>query len=242
MLYFIVPLRSKKSSLDWNKVAYDFNLTIKSILNQMDTNFKVIVACTDVPDYPVDERIEIVEVPTIYRGIEDSMRDKRNKKLAMCARVRELGGGFIMPVDADDLVSNRISDLVNRGESESGYVANTGYEYDERTKRIRIAPRFYNLCGTSAVIKCTVDELPENMEDEREFPILAGHTRWKSLFDDKGIPLKPFPFKPVIYKYNTGENDSVRRNNIGFKRKMMRLLVKGSPVNNKIREEFAFHE
>ncbi len=241
MLYFIVPLRSKQSSVDWNKVVYDFNLTITSILNQEDPKFKIIVACTDVPDHPSDERLEIMCVPSIYQALEDGMHDKWNKIRAMCARVRQLGGGYIMPVDADDLVSNRIASLINQNPNEVGYIAKTGYEYDEKIGKISFAPKFYNLCGTCAVIRCAVEELPEHIEDTRKYPILAGHTRWKAVFEEMNTPLKPFPFKPVIYKINTGENDSILRNNIGFKRKFMRLLWKGLPISNRIREEFSLY-
>ena len=63
MLYFIVPLRSRESAVNWDKVVYDFNLTLKSILSQTDPDFRVIIACTDIPDHPTDERLEIIEVP-----------------------------------------------------------------------------------------------------------------------------------------------------------------------------------
>jgi len=171
------------------------------------------------------------------------MRDKKNKKVAMCVRIREQGGGFVMPVDADDLISNRIAGLVNSGKSKFGYVVNTGYEYDEKAKRIKVSPRFYNVCGTSAVMKCDVDELPSNVSDSEEpYPILTGHTLWEKIFDDKGTPLLPFPFMPVIYKCNTGENDSIHRNNIGLKRRVLRWLSKDFQVNEKLREEFNSYE
>lgn len=108
MLYFIVPLRSRRSALNWNKVVDNFNLTLKSIMNQLDPYFRVVVACTDIPDYPADERLQIIVVPVNYQGIGDAMRNKGNKMRAMCAYIRAQGG-YIMPVDADDLISNRIS-------------------------------------------------------------------------------------------------------------------------------------
>ena len=242
MLYFIVPLRSRQSSLNWDKVVEDFNLTLKSILNQIDPNFRVIVACTDVPDHPADERLEIIEVPVNYQGIEGAMRDKWDKIRAMCVRVRTQGGGYIMPVDADDLISNRVSALVNQAKSKVGYIAHTGYEYDDKLKRIRLMPKFYNLCGTCCVMYCAVDELPESTEDKGNYPILTGHTRWKSEFEKKNTPLQRFPFKPVVYRINTGENDSIRANNIGFKRKVIRFVWRGRPVSRKIREEFSLGE
>ena len=242
MLYFIVPLRSRKSSIDWNKVVSDFNMTLKSILNQQNPNFKVIVACTDIPDYPADERIEIIVVEPDNRNTNAQISDKWIKIRAMCLRIHELGGGYIMPVDADDLVSNKISGLVAQGGSQAGYIAKTGYEYDEKMKKIKISPKFYNLCGTCAVMYCPVDELPQSNESHINHPILAVHTRWKSIFEKKNTPLKPFPFKPVIYKINTGENLSVRTNNIGFKRKIIRLLSYGSSVSEKKREEFSLYD
>jgi len=43
-----------------------------------------------------------------------------------------------------------------------------------------------------------VDELPESTEDKRGYVILAGHTRWKSVFEKKNTPLQSFPSKPVV--------------------------------------------
>ncbi|PCH59216.1 MAG: hypothetical protein COC05_07490 [Gammaproteobacteria bacterium] len=244
MLYFIVPLRSRKSSNNWAKVVSDFNMTLKSILSQQDPNFKVIVACTDIPEHPADERIEIIVVELEERHTKGTGMDKWNKIHAMCIRIRELGGGFIMPVDADDLVSNKVSRLVNESGGQVGYYANTGYEYDEKAKRITFAPKFYNLCGTCAVMYCPVEDLPQSIKDydNKKYPVLATHTFFKGLFEERNTPLKPFPFKAAIYKINTGENRSILTNNIGFKRKIIRLIYRGSRVSAKIREEFSLYD
>jgi len=52
-------------------------------LNQLDTDFRIIVAGTDIPDHPADERLEIIKVSVNYQGIECAMRDKGNNMRAM---------------------------------------------------------------------------------------------------------------------------------------------------------------
>ncbi len=243
MLSFIIPLRSKKASNNWDKVVHDFNMTLKSVLNQLDPDFRVIVVCTDLPPMPDDDRIEVIQIESNYRNVWDGAPDKWKKIKAGCIRVRDYGGGYIMVVDADDLVSNRISRWVNANGKEHGFYAKTGYEYDDRAKRIIIAPKFWNLCGTCAVLNCSETDLPASQDDpDEKYTVLAGHTKWKGLFEQAGRPLTPFPFRPVVYKINTNENISLQKNNVGFKRKMLRKIFKGFPVSEKIRAEFSLHD
>ena len=47
MIYFGIPLRSKETSNNWDKVTEFFNRTLWSVYNQTDPDFRIIVACHD---------------------------------------------------------------------------------------------------------------------------------------------------------------------------------------------------
>ena len=62
MIYFGVTLRSKASAKNWEHVERDFNRTLRSLYRQTDPEFRIIVACHDIPrlDAAYDERVEFV--------------------------------------------------------------------------------------------------------------------------------------------------------------------------------------
>lgn len=97
MLYFGVPLRSKAASKDWDNVTRVFNRTLHSICNQTDPDFKVFVACHDIPllDKQYDQRVEFLIADTpIPTSKKEMMLDKGWKVSMIARRIRELGGGM----------------------------------------------------------------------------------------------------------------------------------------------------
>lgn len=52
MIYFLIPLRSKESSNNWERVVSNFNRTLDSCFNQTNDDFKVVVVCHQItPPY-----------------------------------------------------------------------------------------------------------------------------------------------------------------------------------------------
>ena len=64
MIYFGIPLRSKETSNNWDKVTEFFNRTLWSVYNQTDPDFSIIVACHDIPKlkHEFDGRVEFIQV------------------------------------------------------------------------------------------------------------------------------------------------------------------------------------
>lgn len=97
MMYFGIPLRSKAASKNWTHVEEVFGRTLNSICRQTDPEFKVLVACHDVPrlNKKYDDRVEFLisdsPLPTNYR---EMMFDKGWKISMIAKRLRELGGVF----------------------------------------------------------------------------------------------------------------------------------------------------
>ena len=112
MIYFGITLRSKAVSKNWAHVVADFTRTLDSVYQQTDPDFRVIVACHDLPklEREYDSRVEFLQtdVPTPTTPFE-MMQDKGYKLSMIGKRIREYGGGYTMIVDADDLISNRVA-------------------------------------------------------------------------------------------------------------------------------------
>ena len=64
MFYFLIPLRSKISSKNWDIISKLFNNTIKSVCNQTDPNFKIILAYHDLPEIDREylKKLELIKV------------------------------------------------------------------------------------------------------------------------------------------------------------------------------------
>ena len=82
MIYFGVTLRSRASARNWENVVRDFNRTLRSISRQADPEFRVIIACHEIPplEESYDGRVEFLttDVPTPTNSHE-MMQDKGYK-------------------------------------------------------------------------------------------------------------------------------------------------------------------
>src|SRR5215467_12686264 len=113
--FFGVPLRSKSSSKNWLRVCDLFRSTLRSILGQTAEDFSVIVACHDVPTVPEikDSRVKLlISSASIPTNLPEQMTDRYLKARMIAAETKQRGGGYLMAVDGDDLVSNRIVTFV----------------------------------------------------------------------------------------------------------------------------------
>ena len=139
-----IPLISRAASRDWAQVERFFNATLASLYNQTDQSFRVIVASNGRPSLKVsiDERIEFIDHPrAIPQSFQEACGDAGNKRWEIVARHVELGGGNIMFVDADDLVSARLVEFVRRARNPNGCIVADGYAMNWATGSI--APFLY---------------------------------------------------------------------------------------------------
>ena len=246
MLTFGIPLRSKEASHDWAMVTTCFNHTLWSVYNQTDPNFRVIVACHDVPklkrDY--DERVEFISVDTpIPRTPSEMMVDKGYKIHEIAMRLREYGGGFAMMVDADDIQSNRIVEYVNSHQEANGFVAHSGYFYHIGDSYVKKGLRFPN--GSSTIVKYNIKDLPFKHYDpprpscdENPHLIRKRHGSIPDICRKMGRPLESLPFEVSIYVRDTGDNHSLMERGYSKFRLVEQALRPKIPIS-RIREEFS---
>ncbi len=248
MIYFGVTLRSRASARDWNHVVEDFNRTLRSICRQTDPDFRVIVACHEIPPLreACDSRVEFLttDVPTpVTHG--EMMQDKGWKLSIIGRRIREYGGGYTMIVDADDLVSNRIAAYVKAHPDENGFGARYGYVYslgDAWVKRMYAMDR---VCGSCTIARYAPEELPEELPESprddstRETLLIRRpHSSLQRELAALGRPVAEIPFPTTVYVRNTGDNHSMfGGGDLGWKRKAELMLRRRIPVE-KIAGEF----
>ncbi len=247
MLYFGVTLRSKAASKNWDNVVRDFNRTLHSICAQTDPDFRVIVACHEIPvlEGPADSRVEFLQtdIPVPTTALE-MMRDKGYKLSMIGKRIREYGGGYTMIVDADDLISNRVAAYVNAHPGENGFAPDYGYVHVIGEGCVRRTFQPDHICGSCIIVRYILDDLPAELpaspaDKAAEACILRKpHPSIRPHMASIGRPLARLPFPATIYMRNTGDNHSMLAGGqLGLKRRLEQLFRRKIPLE-KVAAEF----
>jgi hypothetical protein len=267
MLGFVVPIKSPKVSKSWQTVSLLFERTARSICNQTNPNFRVIVVCDEQPDpefkHPKLDYITIPDLPVPTTWVEKH-GDKMYKVIRGIERAKELDCSHIMLVDSDDCVSNRLAECVSKNIEAYGYVFESGYRYKNNSDLIRVMRKgFHQYCGTSHIIRSdfydlsderlanlpnpitSLDQLPKDIHD-----LYYAHRRFAQAMDVKGASLEPLPFIGAVYIYNNTENISVnfhldKQKNMSIKSRILRLkatLFDHRLLTPQLKEELGLYE
>lgn len=244
---------SAKVAKDWEMVSTLFNRTLWSCYNQTDPDFKILVACHEIPKltHDFDDRVEFIQVSEdeapIPRTQDEKMVDKGYKTHTLAMRLRELGGGFAMMVDADDLVSNRLAEYVNKHSTENGFYVKTGYVYFVGDDYMRVLPKFSS--GSACIVNYSTDDLPfeypEKMTancDSNPWIIRKRHGGVVPACKALGRPLRPLPFKAAVYVLGSGENHSLYGKKTKYQtrlREIRELFERKIRLKGKLEKEFS---
>lgn len=234
MVIFAIPLRSEESANNWDVVLSHFHRTVRSVFNQTDPDFRCIVACNKKPemDREYDERLEFLElsympVPTCWL---EMARDRLWKLLMITVRARAIleqqenpeNGIYVMPVDADDLVSRRIAEYCKRYPNEHGLVSNYGYIWQSGKRYFRTYKDMHTYCGSCEIMKLYREDMPAECPAAPElchdrdtaawlnerYPIRFDHGIIVDHHASIGRPFKRIPFSTTVYSLGTGDNMS----------------------------------
>ncbi|MEO2075931.1 MAG: glycosyltransferase family A protein [Bacillus sp. (in: firmicutes)] len=247
MIYFGIPLRSKHVSNDWEMVTKLFNRTLRSVYNQTNPSFKIIIASHEIPQLfqKYDDRVEFIQVDIPTPNTKDEMMiDKGYKVHEIGMRIRELGGGFTMMVDADDLISNRIAEYVNNHHDKNGFLSHNGYYYHIGNSYIKKGHKFPN--GSSTIVKYLIDDLPNKHYEElvpsqnsNPHILRKRHGDIPLICKQLGKPLEALPFIASIYVRETGDNHSLMGKDESRFRTIEQLIMPKIRMNDTLREEFS---
>lgn len=263
MLVFVVPLKSKKKSKSWQLVSCLLERCLKSICNQTLPNFKVIVVCNERPElnfhHPSVTYLEVnfsIEKKTKSINYKGNETDKNRKIYTGLLYAERFNPSYICLVDADDCVSRRLVEFVNKNPQSNGWFINKGYEYKERSKSVfRRKKNFHLRCGTSHIIR--FEALKPLIQCTRFSDI-----DWKFLYHQdivnimkaKKCVLDELPFEGAIKIVDNGEN-IVDQESIFLKiisnrptekilfyfRKILKKIF-SQPLSQSIRNEFGLYD
>ncbi len=208
MLVFVIPLRNPETAQNWERCNALCQQTVRSALAQ--TNVRVIVACKDFDAGMKDERLTVLRhpFPTPPRDWHEQHLDKYRKIAHGLVEARKHAPCYIMKLDADDLLDKSLSEIVHRDGHKPGYYLYRGYLWREGSPLVRPVDNFHLHCGSSNIIWCERDELPESINDDMSvFPITTfGHNIAVAEYEKLGTPLMPITSPAAIYRGGHGEN------------------------------------
>lgn len=213
MLVFVVPLQSPESAKDWPHLSRVVVRALRSLCSQTCADFRVILVCNQRPiGYFKHPNLTLIEEPFPFPGADRTKRmiDKFRKLQRALIEARTYMPGYIMFCDADDCVSRRLAAWCREHPEENGWYFSTGYVYDEGTRFAFRRHNFHLLCGTSAIVRCQPQDLPDTMDIDHgeNFLLSHGHPILADSLAEKGTPLQKLPFPGTVYITGTGENDS----------------------------------
>jgi hypothetical protein len=261
MLYFVIPLRSANTTADWPAIQRLLARTLKSVDNQICKAFRCLVVCHEKPDaIELPRTCEIIEAPFKRPAVNVSnldseealfeMHSDKGRKLILgLSIVRSDPSAYVMFLDADDLVSNRLSWLVSKHPNSNGWYFDTGYRWNHQTPHL-LFPRqnFFHECGSSYILNAHLAPFPEcadyskNLDDYyiRRYVV---HAYVKENMEKLGFPLDPLPFAGAIYTFNKHNffANRFRGKDSGLVT-LARIITKGRKINRALRAEFSFPE
>lgn len=261
MIGFVVPIKPRAVSKDW---AYDNLLlerTVRSICAQTDQCFRLVIVYNDLPSinfthpniillhYPFEpvaiEDVEDLEYVLKYypREYAEKMFDKGKKIHYGCKKGIEEGSDYLMSVDSDDLVSNKLAAFVNsrRSSNKPGWRIKKGFVYEENSRILVKKYDIQNINGSTHIIRkdlITIPDFSTNVFWNYNLFEAHGYTHsrirhWHSeILDD-------YPSFGIIYIVHKNNYSNVSRltRKITFRNVIKKVLM-GRYLSKSIRKEY----
>jgi hypothetical protein len=260
ILTFVIPVRHPRTVSNWSQVKLNLAQTLQSIAAQTSANWNAIVVANheaDLPDLP--KNVHLVQVdfvpPPLPSGhtqeeLYEHIRADKGRRI-LAGLLAMMPQGFVMVVDYDDFVSNRLAAFVEQHPDSFGWYLNRGYLYDGGRILLAYPDKFHKQCGTSHIIRADLLGLPATAEEANETYIrrrLGSHIFVQNELEQSGTPLSPLPFPGALYRVgyadsavkSGGIRDAyfrrwrLRKQPVAFARNLTRLRH----LNDRIRAEF----
>jgi hypothetical protein len=229
MIAFVTTIRHPDNCASWDRVGRLLDASLRSVLGQLDVDFRVVVVHNRRPHVSVsDSRIVYVEVgfppPSEQRTprIEFSRfrRDKGSKCAIGVVAARELGADHVMFFDADDYLHNGLAGLANGSPDHPGWYSPQGWIHTAGSRSIQFVPeRFHNLNGSTSIVRTDLIDVPPMLAigaDQEEVLSVVGeahvcrmlgeHGWWEDYLAPRGHRMEPLPFPIAVWEIGTGEN------------------------------------
>ena len=236
-LTFIIPVISEESTDCWDLIHANLMKTLASVKNQTNPNWRVLIVSQSKPDVEYIED-KIIYVPagfksprkcttniklsaretSLYRRINDL--DRMRKIRVAAATLHKHRTDFVMILEADDFVSNRICEFVAANNDSNGWCIEQGYIWNGTSNYMHRTNHLTAMCGSSSIVKVFYDLLPKEMPidvDPTTLNLFSSgcpfldhvHSEIRESMAQADHPIQTLPFVGAIYHKEHGLNISV---------------------------------
>ncbi|WP_286230710.1 hypothetical protein [Neobacillus mesonae] len=213
---FGISLKSKKVSRNWIKVQNNLSKTLRSILNNTDQNFRIIIAGHEKPNIEEMNHERVTWLSVAFsrpRYIHQYSLDKFRKRRVIGAYLRRIGfNGYFMPLDADDWIHFRFVEYIRTAPISDAFILNKGFMVNLKNNQVWLKDRFFIGCGSSVVFYFSNKDFPRTSRnrDVRKTKFkwtIWPHHKITQYLRSKNYRMVDFPF--VTWVLFHGDNNSV---------------------------------
>jgi len=259
MLAFLIPLVSRSFSKSWDLTTLLLQNTLRSIFNQTNQSYVIIIVGHDKPDlkasFPQVEFVQVdfalelssPDIPEVCPlGSEVKWADKGRKLLRAYLAAQKYRPTHVMLVDQDDLVSRGLAQLCAEQPTCNGWFIEKGYRYELGSKWIYKKRKNFHLeCGTSFIFRNDLVPVPSPPEYDREsrfYSFFINHGYHVTRMLNWGNPLQKVPYPAavaVMHGTNWSASENCSRNRLQDRLlRPLKLAANLRPLKSPIREEF----
>jgi glycosyltransferase involved in cell wall biosynthesis len=211
---FGINLISRSAAHDWETTAMLLRNTLRSITGQTDDRWLVQIVGHECPEIPElkDPRVCFMELQKPPPKDSSKFRgDKMAKRHCLGLRLKEIGGGYLMQIDADDWVRHDLVQTVLGGGFPHGAVASTGFAYDFKNGLLAPVPgvwqhKLNHVCGSCCIVRYEPSDLPGLEDAPNDQHLIYNMTRQHAYtavaMEELGRPLRDFDQPMVVYLVN----------------------------------------
>jgi len=213
---FIIPIRHPKNARNWALQKHFLIQTVNAIAAQDQAGWTAVVvanAGSDLPDLPANVHVKWVDFPpnqfhergqTSEDTFKDAFRFDKGRRV-LAGLLETVGYEYVMVVDDDDLVSNRLAGMVAARSGEAGWYFEKGYAWDDGGNVVYLLSDFSRICGSSHIVRREFLEVPEKFEHATPDyikTVLGSHMSYAGQLAKFDRIMKPLPFPGAVYRVN----------------------------------------
>jgi hypothetical protein len=232
---FILTIACKNFTRNWEAACSYLRQTVGSLLNSEDSRFAVVIVGHESPEewLPQDKRIHFLSLdrPPPSRAsksiptIADDCQSKLN--LGLLYAKEKLPSAYLMRMDADDFISNKIVGFISENIGVAGFRIADGWIWNSDDKMwIQKTEKFDWLCGSSIILRSDIAEkqfsidkicpqIPEIVEKAQQGYLRTLitneiHARAGAAMALHGLEIAKVPFAGGIYRVGHVNNMTLR--------------------------------
>lgn len=262
---FVIPLKPKIKSGNWSDDCKVLNKTLQSLINQISPHFRAYVIYSDMPDFILeDKRIQYIHFPYGFQEFKDIPQKEillkdcktenmvvrrwdKGRKVTYGSKIAiENNCHYIMSLDADDLVSNKLVEFIennHRNYKVPGWIIDKGYVYKENSRYLVRVPRKMNyLNGSTIILHTNLIKIPDfSSAKYLDYNLFTDHGwAYDRMKIEYGVELELVKFPAVVYVVHGNNASFINRSEFGFTIKnVIKRILRGVFITSRIKNEFS---